>query len=133
MTAGVGSMQDAFEKVGEHHELIHRDIIPRVEVLEKEHSVFKQEMTALKSEIIGMQKGQKELEVTVMKDGKETRELLKPFADHVLSQAQYGAQTEREIAIKKLDTKDKIAVALYGAVGSGGLVTIVAGIIALFK
>ena len=133
MPEGVTSMQETFKKVGEHDELIHRDIIPRVEVLEKENSIFKQEMTALKAEVIGMQKGQKELEVTVMKDGKETRELLKPFADHVLSQAQYGAQTEREIAIKKLDNKDKAMVALYGAIGSGGLVTVVAAILAIFK
>ena len=43
------------------------------------------------------------MEVTVMKDGKETRELLKSFTDHALKQMEYDAQTEREIAIKKLD------------------------------
>lgn len=133
MAEGVNSMQETFKKVGEHDEIIHKGILPRVVALENEHLVFKQELTALKADIVGMQKGQKELEVTVMKDGKETRELLKPFADHVLKQVEFGAQTEREIKIKKLDAKDKAAVAFYGALGTGGLGTIIVGIIALFN
>ncbi|AMW99196.1 hypothetical protein [Rummeliibacillus stabekisii] len=117
----------------QHGEVIHQDILPRLEILEKEHLVFKQEMTSIKSDLMGVQKGQKDLEVTVMKDGKETRELLKPFADHVLKQVEYEAETEREIQIKKLDLKGKVTVAIYGAIGSGGIATIILGILALFK
>lgn len=126
-------MQEAFKKVGEHDVVIHQDILPRLEILEKEHLVFKQEVTSLKTDMANVQKGQKDLEVTVMKDGKETRDLLKPFADHALKQMEFDAQTKKEIAIKKLDNKDKATVALYGAIGSGGIVTIIAGIVALFK
>lgn len=129
----VTSMQEAFKKVGEHDVVIHQDILPRLEILEKEHLVFKQEVTSLKTDMANVQKGQKDLEVTVMKDGKETRDLLKPFADHALKQMEFDAQTKKEIAIKKLDNKDKATVALYGAIGSGGIVTIIAGIVALFK
>ena len=129
----VTSMQDTFKKVGEHDEIIHRGILPRVEALEKEHLVFKQEMSDLKSDILGMQKGQKELEVTVMKDGKETRDLLKPFADHVLRQVEFEAQTEKEIVIKKMDTKEKVTIAFYGALGTGGIATIIVAIIALLQ
>lgn len=120
------TLEEHKEQLQQHDEVIKQDILPRLEILEKEHLVFKKEM-------ISFQKGQKELEVTVMKDGKETRELLKPFADHVLKQVEYDAETEREIQIKKLDGKDKATVALYGAIGSGGVATIILGILALFK
>lgn len=127
------TLEEHKEQLQQHGEVIHQDILPRLEILEKEHLVFKQEMTSIKTDLIGVQKGQKDLEVTVMKDGKETRELLKPFADHVLKQVEYEAETEREIQIKKLDLKGKVTVALYGAVGSGGIVTIILGILAVFK
>ncbi|WP_150284174.1 hypothetical protein [Rummeliibacillus sp. TYF-LIM-RU47] len=126
------TLEDHEEQLHQHGEVIQQDILPRLEILEKEHLVFKQEMTSIKSDLIGVQKGQKEVEVTVMKDGKETRELLKPFADHVLKQVEYEAETEREIQIKKLDGKDKVIVALCGALGTGGLATIILGILALF-
>ncbi len=127
------TLEEHKEQLQQHGEVIHQDILPRLEILEKEHLVFKQEMTSIKTDLIGVQKGQKDLEVTVMKDGKETRELLKPFADHVLKQVEYEAETDREIQIKKLDLKGKVTVALYGAIGSGGIVTIILGILAVFK
>ncbi|WP_342575522.1 hypothetical protein MHH37_06700 [Solibacillus sp. FSL K6-1781] len=129
----VTSMQEAFKKVGEHDVAINQNILPRIEVLEKEHLDFKQEMTSFKAEMTNLQKGQKDVEVTVMKDGKETRDLLKPFAEHALKQMEFDAKAKQEIAIKKLDNKDKATVALYGALGSGGLVTVIAGFLALFK
>lgn len=89
-------------KILEKHEnAINVEILPRLEILEKEHQVFKQEMTSLKSDLINVQKGQKELKVTIMKDDKETRDLLKPFADHVLRQVEFEAQIEKEVVIKK--------------------------------
>ncbi|AMW98462.1 hypothetical protein [Rummeliibacillus stabekisii] len=127
------TLEEHDEQLQQHGKVIHQDILPRLEILEKEHLVFKQEMTSIKSDLIGVQKGQKDLEVTVMKDGKETRDLLKPFADHVLKQVEYEAETEREIQIKKLDLKGKVTVAFYGAIGSGGIATIILGILALFK
>lgn len=105
---------------------VNNEIFPRLESLEREQLQFKQEM-------LNVQKGQKELEVTVLKDGNATRDLLKPFADHVLKQAELDAQSEKEIAIKKLDNRAKATVALYGAIGSGGLITIVSAVVALFK
>lgn len=114
------------EAIDKLDQAVNNEIFPRLEILEREQLQFKQEM-------LNVQKGQKDLEVTVMKDGKETRELLKPFADHALKQMEFDAQTKKEIAIKKLDNKDKATVALYGAIGSGGVVTIIAGFFALFK
>lgn len=126
-------MEEQGKTLEKHDNAINVEILPRLEILEKEHQVFKQEMTSLKSDLINVQKGQKELEVTVMKDGKETRDLLKPFADHVLRQVEFEAQTEKEVVIKKLDRKEKAVMAFWGAVGTGGLATIVAAIIALLQ
>ncbi|WP_409295193.1 hypothetical protein V1498_18190 [Peribacillus sp. SCS-26] len=50
----------------------------------------KQEISSLQKELMGVQKGQKELELTVMKDRKETTEQLRPFVDHVLRQVERG-------------------------------------------
>lgn len=130
MPEGGNSMYKVVEEYGK---AINENILPRLEILEKEHMAFKQEVTSLKADMANVQKGQKDLEVTVMKDGKETRDLLKPFADHALKQMEFDAQAKKEIAIKKLDNKDKATVALYGAIGSGGIVTIIAGIVALFR
>lgn len=136
-TEGSASMfkivEDHDIEIRKQGKTINEGILPRLEVLEKEHLEFKQEMTSFKSDLIGVQKGQKELELTVMKDGKETRDLLKPFADHVLRQVEFEAQTEKEVVIKKLDRKEKAVMAFWGAVGTGGLATIVAAIIALLQ
>lgn len=114
-----------FKIVEEQGKTISENILPRLEILEKEHMAFKQEVTSLKADITKVQSGQKDLELTVMKDGKETRDLLKPFADHVLMQAQFEAQTEKDIAIKRMDTREKIFLAIFG---TGGLAGIIAAI-----
>jgi hypothetical protein len=117
-------------KLIEHDEVIHKNVIPRLDALELEHVQFKQEMASLKTDLRGVQMGQKDLELTVMKDGKETRDLLKPFADHVLKQVEFEAQTEKDIAIKKMDTREKILTGIFGA---GGLAGIVAAVVTLIN
>lgn len=126
ITEGGNSM---YKTVEAHEKAIHDNILPRLEGLEKEHMLFKQEMTSFKTELMSVQKGQKDLELTVMKDGKETRDLLKPFADHVLRQVEFGAQSEKDIAIKKMDTREKILTALFG----GGIAGIITAVVAFFN
>lgn len=108
--------------VQEHDQTIKENILPRLEGLESEQATFKREISSLKTDLMGVQKGQKELELTVMKDGKETRELLKPFADHVLKQAEFEYQTEKDIAIKKMDTREKIYLSIFGTGGAAGII-----------
>ncbi|MFF2460144.1 hypothetical protein [Peribacillus simplex] len=110
------------KKVQEHDQTINENILPRLEGLELEQATFKREISSLKTDLMGVQKGQKELEVTVMKDGKETRDLLKPFADHVLKQAEFEYQTEKDIAIKKMDTREKIFFSIFGTGGAAGII-----------
>ncbi|MDN4495600.1 hypothetical protein [Ureibacillus aquaedulcis] len=67
---------------------------------------------------------------TVMKDGKETRDLLKFFADHVLRQVEFGAQSQKDIvAIKRMDTREKILTALF----VGGIAGIITALVAFFN
>ncbi|MFF2857739.1 hypothetical protein [Peribacillus sp. NPDC058002] len=110
------------KKVQEHDQTINENILPRLEGLELEQATFKREISSLKTDLMGVQKGQKELEVTVMKDGKETRDLLKPFADHVLKQAEFEYQTEKDIAIKKMDTREKVFFSIFGTGGAAGII-----------
>jgi hypothetical protein len=105
-----------------HEEIIHKNILPRLDVLEEAQNAFRQEVTLLKSDLMGVQRGQAQLEVTVMKDGKETRALLKQFVTHVLGQDEKETQAEIDRGKQKWEIIGKVAVAL---VGSGGLLYLV--------
>lgn len=113
-----------------HEKEIHDNILPRLEAVEKAQAEFQKEVANIKTDLMGVQKGQKELELTVMKDGKETRELLKPFADHVLRQVEFDAQSEKDLEMKKMDTREKILTGIFGA---GGLAGIIAAVITLIQ
>lgn len=102
-----------------HEELIHGNILPRLEVVEKAQAAFQQEVTNMKADLMGVQRGQAQLEVTVMKDGKETRALLKKFVDHVLDQDTVETQAEIENTKKKWEIIGKVVVT---ALGSGGFI-----------
>lgn len=123
-------MEEQGKTLKEHDKAINVEILPRLEVLEKEHQEFKMEVTSLKSDLLNVQKGQKELELTVMKDGNQTRDLLKPFADHVLKQAEFEAQSEKDIAIKRMDTREKIFLGIFG---TGGVAGIIAAIVTFLQ
>lgn len=123
-------MEEQGKTLEDHDRTINIEILPRLELLEKEQLVFKQEMTSLKSDLLSVQKGQTELELTVMKDGNQTRDLLKPFADHVLKQAEFEAQSEKDIAIKRMDTREKIFLGIFG---TGGVAGIIAAIVTFLQ
>lgn len=134
---GDSSMIQMLEEQGKtlenHEKAINAEILPRLELLEKEQLVFKQEMTSLKSDLLSVQKGQTELELTVMKDGNQTRDLLKPFAEHVLKQVEFEAQSEKDIAIKKMDTREKILIGFFGAGGIAIISAVISGIVAMLN
>lgn len=113
-----------------HEELIHGNILPRLDVMEKEHKAFREEVTTMKSDLMGVQRGQAQLEVTVMKDGQETRALLKQFVDHYFKQDSDEAQAEKDLKIKRLEARQNIMTAIFGA---GGLAGVVSAIVALMK
>lgn len=113
-----------------HEKEIQENILPRLEAVEQAQAAFQKEVANIKTDLMGVQKGQAQLELTVMKDGRETRELLKPFADHVLKQVEFEAQSEKDLKMKKMDTREKILTGIFGA---GGLAGIVAAIVTLIQ
>lgn len=118
------------KKLNDHDHVIHENILPRLKNVEDAQLTYEQRMAQMTNDLLSVQKGQKELELTVMRDGKETRDLLKPFADHVLKQVEFEAQTEKDIAIKKMDAREKILTGIFGA---GGLAGIIAAIVTFIK
>lgn len=125
-TEGGNSM---FQIVEGHDKTINENILPRLEGLEKEHLVFKQEMTALKSDIVGMQKGQKELEVTVMKDGQQTRDLLGKFVDHYFGTDDKKLMMNEKVTMKRLSRSEKIILGFFAILGGSG--GVIAGLITI--
>jgi formate dehydrogenase maturation protein FdhE len=127
--------------IEKHEQVINKDILPRLAAVEKMQASFEKEVSTIKQDLaavqkgqISLEKGQIALENTVMKDGKETRELLKPFADHYLNELKEEAETKKDIKIKQLDTREKIIIGLFsGVLGTGGLTGLVLGIMALVK
>lgn len=126
--------KEELEMLGRHDELIHHDILPRLEKVEKAQLDFNNQVSELKS-------SQTNLELTVMKDGQETRSILNKFVDHYFASDKERFQTERDIihkderiTLKRFSTREKIVLGIVGALaGSGGILAGIAALIQLFK
>lgn len=130
---------DVQKKVGEHETKL-TDLVPRMENVEKEQLQLKQgqqeinrQMEGINKEMMTVKHGQTQMENTLMREGQHTRETLNKVIEYALGTAQEEQQKENEIekmekknsheyAIKKLDTKEKIIVAIGGG---GGLLAII--------
>ena len=105
------------KKVNEHDDAINQNILPRIEKLETE---FHEKVTALTNDVVRVQtgqaelvKGQKELELTVVKDGqanrdviKETKDIANKLLDHVLRVDEKEKDIESEIVRKKAEAEE---------------------------
>lgn len=117
-----------------HEELIHRNIIPRLEEVEKAQVDFNRQVTEIKS-------SQTNLELTVMKDGQETRGILNKFVDHYFASDRQHMATERDvikvnekITLKRLSTREKIIIGIVGSLaGSGGVLGGIAALMQFMK
>lgn len=109
-----------------HEELIKGDILPRLEIVEKAQADFTQQVETIKA-------SQTSLELTVMKDGQQTRDLLTRFVDHFFKTDEQMIKTKEKVTLRKLGTKEKVLLALIGAlVGSGGVLMSIAAILQIF-
>lgn len=98
----------------------------RLEGIEKAQQDFKLQMESIKT-------SQKSLEVTVMKDGQQTRDLLTKFVDHYFSTDEIMFKSQEKVAMKRLSTKEKVILAVIGSlVGSGGILMSIAAILQIF-
>lgn len=112
--------EDLIVKVEAHNEAIHGNILPRLQQVEETQKLFTMQLSELQSNMQKVQTGQANLELTVMKDGQATRDLLNKFVDHFFTKDKQEAQIEERITIAKLSTKEKIIVGIFGAIGAGG-------------
>ncbi|WP_040759408.1 hypothetical protein [Sporosarcina newyorkensis] len=124
-----------------HDELIHHDILPRLEKVEKAQLDFSTQVEAISSQVSEIKSSQTNLELTVMKDGQETRGLLTKFIDHsfAVDKAKLDAQRDvihrdERITLKRFSTREKIVLGIVGAfAGSGGILAGIAGLLQILK
>ena len=131
-----------------HDELIHHDIIPRLEKVEKAQMDFSTQAEVITGQVkevtvqvAEIKSSQTNLELTVMKDGQETRSILNKFVDHYFATDKERLQTERDvihvderITLKRFSTREKIVLGIVGAfAGSGGILAGIAALIQFLK
>lgn len=127
VTRGVGSMQDTFEKVIKHDELFHEEVLPRLKKLEEVQEEFRVEIGKITA-------SQTSLELTVMKDGQQTRDLLGRFVDHYFGTDDKKLVLKEKVTLKQLSLRAKIALGFIGVLGgSGGILAGVAAVIEILK
>lgn len=137
----MGKTEEELQMLERHDELIHHDILPRLEKVEKAQLDFSTQVEAISSQVSEIKSSQTNLELTVMKDGQETRGLLTKFIDHsfAVDRAKLEAQRDvihrdERITLKRFSTREKIVLGIVGAfAGSGGILAGIAGLMQILK
>jgi len=134
MPKQVGSMQEAFESINEHDEVINEDILPRLREVEKIQVELKKSQEEFTKEIALVRHAQSSLELTVMKDGDRTRALLERFVDHYFGTDDKKLVMREKVTLKRLSTKEKIVIGIATALGgTGGVLAGISAIIQMMK
>lgn len=120
-------MQETFEKVIQHDELFHEEVLPRLKKLEEVQEEFRVEIGKITA-------SQTSLELTVMKDGQQTRDLLGRFVDHYFGTDDKKLVMKEKFTLKRLSTTEKIIVGFIVALGgSGGILAGIAAVVQMIK
>lgn len=105
-----------------HDMIIHENILPRLKAVEDVTVAVQQEMANLKTDLMGVQKGQKELEVTLLKEGQlnreimnENKELTNKLLSHVLGKDEKETQAEIDDRKAKWEILGKTFALLAGS------------------
>lgn len=119
--------QEELSMLHRHEEIIHRDILPRLDRYEDAQREFLQKVEKINT-------SQQGLELTVMKDGQETRGLLNKFVDHFFELDKGKIVTNERITLKRFSSREKITLTVIAAIaGSGGLIAAIATLIEAVK
>lgn len=110
------------ELLKSHDMIIHENILPRLKAVEDVTVAVQQEMANLKTDLMGVQKGQKELEVTLLKEGQlnreimnENKELTNKLLNHVLGKDEKETQAEIDDKKAKWELIGKVTVTLLSS------------------
>lgn len=120
-----------YKRVEEQDDLIKKEILPRLEVVEavqvkskSKIDEIKSVVSFLKSDIASIRYAQGSLEFTVLKDGAQTRDiLLNRFVDHYLDTDGKKMVPSEKITLTKLETKEEVWLAIIAGF-TGSLATI---------
>lgn len=128
---GTKEASSMYKTVSEHDELINENILPRLDKVEKSQAAndseledVKAELQGIKSEVTAVRSAQSSLELTVLKDGAQTRDLLNRFVDHYFTSDGKAFVSRDAITKQKWGTKEKVWLGIIGVFSGGGLVTI---------
>lgn len=120
-----------YTTVNEHEDLIQNNILPRLDNVENlqavntsELQVVKAELQSIKAEVTAVRSAQSSLELTVLKDGAQTRDLLNRFVDHYFTSDEKAFVSKDAITKQKWGTKEKVWLGVIGIFAGGGLVTL---------
>lgn len=113
-------MKETFEKVIIHDELLHEDVLPRLKKVEEVQEEFKLEIAEFKLEIAKITASQNSLELTVMKDGQQTRDLLGRFVDHYFGTDDKKLVMSEKVTMKKLSRTEKLLLGFFAILGGSG-------------
>lgn len=133
--------EEELQMLERHDELIHHDILPRLEKVEKAQIDVSAQVQAITNQVTEIKSSQTSLELTVMKDGQETRGILNKFVDHYFATDKERMAHQRDvihvderITLKRFSTREKIVLGVVGALaGSGGILAGVAGLMTILK
>jgi len=117
-------MQDTFEKVIQHDELFHEEVLPRLKKLEEVQEEFRVEIGKITA-------SQTSLELTVMKDGQQTRDLLGRFVDHYFGTDDKKLVMNEKVTMKRLSRTEKIILGFFAILGGSG--GVIAGVITIME
>ncbi|MEK5215326.1 hypothetical protein [Psychrobacillus sp. FSL H8-0487] len=124
-------MQETFEKVIKHDELFHDEVLPRLKKVEEVQEDFRLEMAEFRVEIGKITASQTSLELTVMKDGQQTRDLLGKFVDHYFSTDDKKLVTKEKVTMRRLSRTEKIILGFFAILGGSG--GVIAGVITIME
>lgn len=138
------SMFEKVEKLGEtqneHEELIKENILPRLGIMEAGHHDTTAKLIAFEAEIKAVRNAQSSLELTVLKDGQQTRDLLNRFVDHyfktdskMMESREKAMESKEKVTIRKLTKSEKVSIAFISMLGGGGIAALAPILIHFFS
>lgn len=111
------------KKVSQHDEVINQDILPRLSQMEDRQKHYEEQAEALKTGLLDVQMGQKDLANTVLKTNQSSTDLQmqsQSMISQLLTVVAGRDQSQTTVTVKKLETKEKVMIALISGLFSAG-------------
>lgn len=129
----MGEESTLYEKLDNQ---VQKDVIPRLEAVEKQQQEYNLQLSSLKNDLHGVTLSQQDVKNTVTQYGQDHKNTLDKLLNHILSKDKIVANTESQVAIVKtqnegqfkiaqLGFKEKVIATLFGAGGLYGIFTAV--------